>query len=86
MRRGSALSGDVHQRFGNGHELSDLGLLGASPLLMFSVAILTGLFSNRVFDWLRSVADSTTASARTTTTATTTDTTPLPAEDGDANR
>ena len=52
-----------------------LGLLGASPLLIFSVAILTGLFSNRVFDWLRSLADSTTASAgvrpSTTTTITT---------------
>ena len=44
---------------------ANLGLLGASPLLIFSVAILTGLFSNRVFDWLRSVADSTTASAGT---------------------
>jgi hypothetical protein len=64
---------------------SNLGLLGASPLLMFSVAILTGLFSNRVFDWLRSVADSTTASARTTTT-TTTNTTPVAAgDDADAN-
>jgi len=37
--------------------IADLGLLGASPLLLFSVAILTGLFSNRVFDWLRSLAD-----------------------------
>ena len=44
---------------------ANLGLLGASPLLIFSIAILTGLFSNRVFDWLRSVAESTTASAGT---------------------
>lgn len=58
---------------------TNLGLLGASPLLMFSVAILTGLFSNRVFDWLRSLADSTTAAAG----AKPTNTTPVPAdEDG----
>lgn len=41
--------------------LTDLGLLGASPLLIFSVAILTGLFSNRVFDWLRSLAETATS-------------------------
>ena len=35
---------------------SDLGLRGADPLLIFSVAILTGLFSNRVFDWLKEIA------------------------------
>ena len=39
--------------------ISNMGLLGASPLLIFSVAILTGLFSNRVFDWLKSVANPT---------------------------
>ena len=34
----------------------DLGLRGADPLLLFSIVILTGLFSNRVFDWLKDVA------------------------------
>ena len=43
--------------------LTNLGLVGASPMLTFSVAILTGLFSNRVFDWLRSLAESTTSTA-----------------------
>jgi hypothetical protein len=43
--------------------IADLGLLGGSPLLIFSVAILTGLFSNRVFDLLRSMANSATSSA-----------------------
>ncbi len=37
---------------------SDLGLRGADPLLFFSVMILTGLFSNRLFDWLRGFAES----------------------------
>jgi hypothetical protein len=35
---------------------SNLGLRGADPLLIFSVAILTGLFSNRVFEWLKEIA------------------------------
>jgi hypothetical protein len=35
---------------------SSLGLRGADPLLLFSIVILTGLFSNRVFDWLKEVA------------------------------
>jgi hypothetical protein len=37
---------------------SDLGLRGADPLLFFSIMILTGLFSNRLFDWLRGFAES----------------------------
>ena len=37
---------------------SDLGLRGADPLLFFSIMILTGLFSNRLFDWLRAFAES----------------------------
>lgn len=61
-----------------------LGLLGASPLLIFSVAILTGLFSNRVFDWLRSLADSTTASAGVRPSTTTTITTNVD-DTGDGN-
>jgi|RhiMethySRZTD1v2_1073278.scaffolds.fasta_scaffold06407_10 hypothetical protein len=40
---------------------SDLGLRGADPLLFFSIMILTGLFSNRLFDWLRAFAESKTA-------------------------
>lgn len=32
---------------------SDLGLRDADPLLIFGMAIVTGLFSNRVFDWLK---------------------------------
>jgi hypothetical protein len=36
---------------------SDLGLRGADPLLFFSIMIMTGLFSNRLFDWLREFAD-----------------------------
>jgi hypothetical protein len=56
---------------------ADLGLLGASPLLIFSVAILSGLFSNRLFDWLRGIATGTTASARTTTSTAA----PSPVED-----
>ena len=34
---------------------SDLGLRDADPLLIFGMAIVTGLFSNRVFDWLKEV-------------------------------
>jgi hypothetical protein len=37
-------------------DVSELGLLGASPLLMFGIAIVTGLFSNRMFDWLKGIA------------------------------
>ncbi len=37
-------------------DISSLGLRGASPMLLFGVSILTGLFSNRVFDWLRGLA------------------------------
>jgi len=37
-------------------DLSAMGLRGASLLLIFGVAIFTGLFSNRVFDWLRARA------------------------------
>jgi len=36
---------------------ADLGLRGADPLLFFSIMILTGLFSNRLFDWLKEFAD-----------------------------
>lgn len=34
-------------------EFTALGLRGASPLTIFSVAVISGLFSNRVYDWLR---------------------------------
>ena len=44
---------------GSATGIGSLGLMGASPMLVFSVAILAGLFSNRVFDWLRSIAGST---------------------------
>jgi hypothetical protein len=39
-----------------------LGLRGASPLLIFAIAILTGLFSNLIFDWLRTRINATAAS------------------------
>jgi hypothetical protein len=66
--------------FSNATGLPDLGLLGASPLLLFAVAILTGLFSNRVFDWLRSLAD--TATSATTAPAAAPNPTTGPADDG----
>jgi len=44
---------------GSATGIGSLGLMGASPMLVFSVAILFGLFSNKVFDWLRSIASST---------------------------
>lgn len=34
-------------------QISALGLRGASPLTIFAVALITGLFSNRMYDWLR---------------------------------
>jgi hypothetical protein len=34
-------------------EITALGLRGASPLTIFAVAVISGLFSNRVYDWLR---------------------------------
>lgn len=37
-------------------ETNTLGLLGAPPLLIFAVAIVTGLFSNLFYDWLRDTA------------------------------
>ena len=36
--------------------ISALGLRGASPMLIFAVSIVTALFSNRVFEWLRGMA------------------------------
>ena len=47
-----SFSADLSQ----GGGIGALGLRGASPLLIFSIAILTGMFSNRVFDWLRAFA------------------------------
>ena len=44
--------------------VSSLGLRGADPLLLFSIVILTGLFSNRVFDWLKEVAQGVTTTAK----------------------
>jgi hypothetical protein len=43
--------GDLNEASG----FSDLGLRDADPLLIFGMAIVTGLFSNRVFDWLKDV-------------------------------
>lgn len=37
-------------------DLRALGLRGASPLLIFAIAIITGMFSNKVFEWLRGLA------------------------------
>jgi len=36
-------------------DLSALGLRGANPLTIFAVAVISGLFSNRVYDWLRGI-------------------------------
>lgn len=47
-----------------GAGISSLGLKDAQPLLIFSVAILTGLFSNKVFDWLRRLATAQTGTSR----------------------
>jgi hypothetical protein len=47
-----------------GNGFSDLGLRGADPLLFFSIMILTGLFSNRLFDWLRAFAEKKTGQAK----------------------
>ena len=35
-----------------------LGLRGASPFTIFSVAIISGLFSNKLYDWLRGMLTS----------------------------
>jgi hypothetical protein len=43
-------------------ETHTLGLLGAPPLLIFAVAIVTGLFSNLFYDWLKDTATRVTAS------------------------
>jgi hypothetical protein len=34
-------------------DITSLGLRGATPFTIFSVAIISGLFSNKVYDWLR---------------------------------
>jgi hypothetical protein len=47
-----------------GGNVGTLGLRGASPLLIFAIAILTGLFSNLIFDWLRSRINATAAGTR----------------------
>jgi hypothetical protein len=38
------------------NSIASLGLLGASPLFTFATAIVTGLFSNRMYEWLRDTA------------------------------
>lgn len=45
-------------------DISALGLRGASPLLIFAVSIITGLFSNKMFEWLRGLADARVATMR----------------------
>lgn len=40
-------------------EISGLGLKGANPLTIFAVAVIAGLFSNRIYDWLRRRVEST---------------------------
>ncbi len=44
--------------------ISALGLRGASPILIFAVSIITGLFSNKMFEWLRGLADARVATMR----------------------
>lgn len=36
-------------------DFAALGLRGADPLTIFAVAVISGLFSNRVYDWLRQI-------------------------------
>ena len=45
-------------------DISALGLRGASPLLIFAVSIITGLFSNKMFEWLRGLAGARVATMR----------------------
>jgi hypothetical protein len=50
-----------------GGSFGALGLRGASPMLIFSISIVTGLFSNLVFDWLRLRITATQTATRSTT-------------------
>jgi hypothetical protein len=59
-------------------EITALGLRGASPLTIFAVAVISGLFSNRAYDWLRGLVASG-SSPRPTRPGTTA--TPPPASD-----
>jgi hypothetical protein len=44
-------------------DVSNLGLIGTSPLLLFGIAVATGLGSNRMFDWLKGMATQVTGAA-----------------------
>jgi hypothetical protein len=45
------------------NDVTNLGLIGTSPLLMFGIAVATGLGSNRMFDWLKGMATQVTGAA-----------------------
>ncbi len=65
----------------SGAGIAGLGLRDAGPMLIFSVAILTGLFSNRVFDWLRKLTQDKTGGSSGQTAAPGQPATPVEGDD-----